>query len=73
MVVAVAEVILLTVALTAFFIRLFYKSREKDLIRNFNREISAKTEAYKIMSQHYKKDSSEHYASQLKIIKEDLQ
>ena len=68
-----AEVILLTVALTAFFVRLFYKSREKDLIRNFNREISAKTEAYKIMSQHYKKDSSEHYASQLKIIKEDLQ
>lgn len=68
-----AEIILLTVALTAFFVRLFYKSREKDLIRNFNREISAKTEAYKIMSQHYKKDSSEHYASQLKIIKEDLQ
>lgn len=68
-----AEIILLTVALTAFFVRLFYKSREKDLIRNFNSEISAKTEAYKIMSQHYKKDSSEHYASQLKIIKEDLQ
>lgn len=40
-----AEIILLTVALTAFFVRLFYKSREKDIVRSYNRALSAHAKA----------------------------
>ena len=73
--------ILLSAASTAAFVRLIYKEREKDIVRNFNRELLAKsklsqdkaTQPSISLSAKSELDLLKNEYSQLSIIKEDLQ